>query len=122
MAERPRHPTLKGSYILWGVLDVTFVRPQQGRMDRVSVYRGRRPPTVGLAHGYYLSAFQAASDDVTEDAHTIYDSLERSRRSAFKATSTVLPSCPMTASGRGIPPRTANTLRMEITAIARVRF
>jgi hypothetical protein len=34
MAPLPNRPTLKGSSILCGVCDGTFMRPLQGRMER----------------------------------------------------------------------------------------
>ncbi len=58
MAPRPNRPTLKGSSIHCGVWDGTFMRPLQGRMNRVV---SESVGGAALAHGYCRSAFQAVS-------------------------------------------------------------
>ena len=50
-------------------------------------YRGRRPAEAGLAHGYFLSAFQAASADgaVLADGAKAAE-VSRTRQAAFAWT------------------------------------
>jgi len=45
---------------LWDTCNVAFIRPLQGRMERVLGLPWAASACDGLAHGYSRSAFQAA--------------------------------------------------------------
>jgi len=65
--------TLNGSSKLCSVGDGMFMRLLQGRMERVIGFRGLRPASAELAHGYYRSALQAVSGCNVEAAGSVTD-------------------------------------------------
>ncbi len=86
MAPPPSRPTLKGSSILWGVCEGRLCDPYRVGWNWCWGYRGRRPASAGLAHGYCRSAFQAVSPYRAEAAGSVTDPAAREEPSAVRET------------------------------------